>query len=96
MRAGRKGLDLFFFENLVKYYLQNISNLANFTKIAKIIELTTDSIVEYSKALEDAYLVFHINLFEFSYKKQIINPKKIYCIDSGIRNLWSEPLKVDK
>ena len=74
-------------ENLVKYYLQNISNLANFTKIAKIMELTTDSVVEYSKALEDAYLVFHINLFEFSYKKQIINPKKIYCIDSGIRNV---------
>lgn len=74
-------------EKLVKYYLQNISNLANFTKIAKIIELTTDSVVEYSKALEDAYLVFHINLFEFSYKKQVINPKKIYCIDSGIRNI---------
>jgi len=74
-------------ENLVKYFLQNISNLANFTKIAKAMELTTDSVVEYTKALEDAYLLFHINLLEFSYKKQIINPKKIYCVDTGIRNI---------
>ena len=74
-------------EKLVKYFLQNISSLANFTKIAKLLELTTDSVVEYTKALEDAYLVFPINLFEFSYKKQIINPKKIYCTDTGIRNI---------
>jgi len=73
-------------EKLVKYYLQNISNLANFTKIAKLLELTTDSVVEYTKALEDAYLIFNINLFEFSYKKQIVNPKKIYSVDIGIRN----------
>ena len=74
-------------EKLVKYFLQNISNLAVFSRIAKIIELTTDSVTEYVKALEDAYLIFSINLFEFSYKKQIINPKKIYCVDSGIRNM---------
>ncbi|MBI4154804.1 ATP-binding protein [Candidatus Woesearchaeota archaeon] len=74
-------------EKLVKYFLQNISNLANFTKISKILELTTDSVSEYTKALEDAYLIFVVNLFEFSYKKQIINPKKIYCVDLGIRNI---------
>lgn len=74
-------------EKLIKYFLQNVSNLANFTKIAKILELSTDSVVEYIKALEDAYLIFYINLFEFSYKKQIINPKKIYCVDTGIRNI---------
>ncbi|MHA1550175.1 MAG: ATP-binding protein [Alphaproteobacteria bacterium] len=74
-------------EKLIKYYLQNVSNLANFTKISKPLELTTDSVGEYTKYLGDAYLIFHINLFEFSYKKQIINPKKIYCVDTGIRNI---------
>ncbi|MBI2564712.1 ATP-binding protein [Candidatus Woesearchaeota archaeon] len=74
-------------EKLIKYFLQNISSPANFTKIAKLLDLTTDSVVEYTKALEDAYLIFQINLLEFSYKKQIINPKKIYCIDTGIRNI---------
>lgn len=74
-------------EKLVKYFLQNISNLISFSRIAKLLELTTDSVTEYVKALEDSYLIFNINLFEFSYKKQIINPKKIYCVDSGIRNI---------
>ncbi len=74
-------------DKLAKYYLQNISSFSNFTKVAKLLELTTDSIVEYTRALEDAYLIFSINLFEFSYKKQIINPKKIYCVDTGIRNI---------
>ncbi len=74
-------------ERLVKYYLQNISNLANFTKIGKILDLTTDSIVDYTRALENAYLIFPISLFDFSYKKQIINPKKIYCVDTGIRTI---------
>ncbi len=76
-------------EKLVKYLMQNISNPMNFTKIAKILDLTTDSVVEYVKCLEDAYLVFQVNIFEFSYKKQIINPKKVYCIDTGIRNVVS-------
>lgn len=74
-------------EMLIKYLLQNISNLINFSKIAKAVELTSDSVTEYIKALEDAYLVFYINVFEFSYKKQIISPKKTYCVDSGIRNI---------
>lgn len=73
-------------EKLTKYFLQNMANLSNFTKIGRLLELTTDSVGEYIKALEDAYLLFIANLFEFSYKKQIINPKKIYCVDIGIRN----------
>lgn len=83
-------------ERLVKYFLQNIGCLANFTKIGKMLELTTDSVVEYNKALEDAYLIFNINLFEFSYKKQIINPKKTYCIDNGIRNITGFVFSNDK
>lgn len=74
-------------EKLVKYFLQNISSLANFSRIGKLLDLSTDSVGEYCKAMEEAYLVFHTNLYEFSYKKQIINPKKIYCVDLGIRNI---------
>lgn len=74
-------------EKLVKYFLQNISNLANFTKIGRGLELSPDSVGEYVRALEDAYLIFSMNILDFSYKKQVINPKKIYCVDTGIRNI---------
>ena len=73
-------------EKLVKYLLQNTANLTNYTKTAKILELTTDSITEYIRILEEAYLIFSINIYDFSYKKQVINPKKTYCVDTGIRN----------
>ena len=74
-------------EKLVKYFLSNISSLANYSKIGRLLDLTVDSVGEYIKALEDAYLLFSINLFEFSYKKQVINPKKVYCVDTGMRNI---------
>jgi len=32
-------------------------------------------------------LVFAINILAFSIKKQFINPKKIYCVDQGIRRI---------
>lgn len=73
-------------EKMVKYFLQNISALANFAKVGDAIGLATDSIGEYVRAAEEAYLIFSVNLFAFSYRKQIVNPKKMYCVDAGIRN----------
>ncbi len=72
---------------LTEYYLQNISSYNNFMKVGKLIGLTTDSIGEYTKYLEEAYLIFVTNTFSYSLKKQFINPKKVYCVDSGIRRI---------
>ena len=72
---------------LTEYCLQNISSYNNFMKIGKLLGLTIDSIKEYTKYLEEAYLIFIVNTFSYSLKKQFINPKKIYCVDSGIRRI---------
>src|SRR3989344_5368933 len=74
-------------EVLIKLLLQNVSNQISYNKIGKLVGLTTDTIIEYIKLLETAYFIFTINIYEFSYKKQIINPKKVYCVDNGIRNI---------
>jgi predicted AAA+ superfamily ATPase len=74
-------------EKLVNYFLQNISNQSNFFKIGKEIYLSTDSVSEYVKYLQDAFFIFSVPLFSFSVKKQEINPKKIYCVDTGLRNV---------
>ena len=74
-------------ERMVNLFLQNISNPMNFSKVAKDISLSVDTIGEYVSYLKDAYLVFNMPIFGFSVKAQEINPKKIYCIDSGIRNI---------
>jgi len=74
-------------EKLINYFLQNISNPANFLKIGKQTSLSTDSVSEYVKYLQDAFFIFSVPLFSFSVKKQEINPKKIYCVDTGLRNI---------
>jgi len=74
-------------ESMIDYFLQNISNLINFTKVGKQISLSTDSVGEYTKYLQEAFLMFNISLLAFSVKKQEINPKKVYCVDTGIRNV---------
>jgi predicted AAA+ superfamily ATPase len=74
-------------EKMVNLLLQNISNPMNFSKVGKDISLSVDTVGEYAANLKDAYLVFNVPVFSFSVKAQEINPKKIYCIDSGIRNI---------
>lgn len=74
-------------EKMVNLLLQNISNPMNFSKIGKNISLSVDTVGGYAANLNDAYLVFNVPIFSYSVKAQEINPKKIYCIDSGIRNI---------
>jgi len=74
-------------DRLVKWYLQNISSYVNYEKLGKFCELSTDTIGEYTRYFDDAYLIFVVNILAFSLKKQFVNPKKIYCIDTGIRRL---------
>ncbi|VVB85532.1 AAA domain protein [uncultured archaeon] len=74
-------------EKIVNLFLQNISNTLNFSKVGKDVSLSVDTVGEYTGYLNDAYLVFNVPVFHYSVKAQEINPKKIYCIDSGIRNI---------
>ncbi len=39
--------------------------------------------------LENAFLVFSVPIFSFKIKNQLLYPKKIYCIDSGLINILS-------
>lgn len=45
---------------------------------------SSSSIMEYLTFLSEAYLFFFIPKFSYSPKVQIVNPKKIYCIDNGL------------
>jgi len=74
-------------DKMINYFLQNISNPASFSKTGKRVFLSTDSVVEYMKHLQDAFFLFSVSMFSFSVKKQEINPKKVYCIDNGLRNI---------
>ncbi len=73
-------------ERLKNYLLQNISNLLNYCKIAGHLGIAADTVSSYMHAMEEAYFFFSQSIFSYSLKKQQVNPKKVYCVDTGIRN----------
>src|SRR3989338_2829726 len=63
-------------------FLTNIKNLG-----------TVKSILD---AFENAFLFFFVNKFDFSIKKQIQNPRKVYSIDNGIPSSLGFRMSSDK
>ncbi|MBI2148048.1 ATP-binding protein [Candidatus Woesearchaeota archaeon] len=66
------------------YMLSNISKELSLRSLSKTVEVknlsTLKSILD---TFEKAFVIFFINKFDYSIRKQIKNPKKIYCIDNG-------------
>lgn len=73
-------------EELAKYYLSGISSLHSFNKLKDVFNVSLDTIQRFSYYLEEVYLLYFVKMFDYSVKKQILNPKKVYCIDTGLRN----------
>ncbi|MFH1392723.1 MAG: ATP-binding protein, partial [bacterium] len=73
-------------KTLAKYYLTNISSLIAFNRIKKFISLPIDTIERFSYFLTYPYLIFFAKKFAYSLKEQEVNPRKTYCIDTGLRN----------
>ncbi|HBG70697.1 MAG: AAA family ATPase [Bacteroidetes bacterium GWF2_43_63] len=44
---------------------------------------SASTIMEYLSYFADAYLFFFVPKFSYSNKVQIVNPRKVYCIDNG-------------
>jgi len=84
---------------LRQLYQQIITNFANkfsFTKLKKLINVgSVNTIKKYILYLEDTYLVKTINKFDYSFKKQIINDKKLYVLDNGFIRVVSQKFTKD-
>jgi hypothetical protein len=76
-------------EELAKYYLTNIGTLQSFNRVRKLLNLSLDTVERYSKYFTVARLIFFVPKFSFSVREQILNPKKVYCMDTGLRNIVS-------
>ncbi len=79
----RKPADL---EQLYVYLVSNIGKLFSYAGLSKLFDLSDKSIKEYLGAFGDAYLLYELDLFAYSLKKQVRSPKKIYAIDTGQAN----------
>ena len=67
------------------YLASNCGNLISGSKLSAQLGLkTTATILEYLSFLEQCYLFFFVPKFNYSAKAQSVNPKKVYCIDTGM------------
>ncbi|MCK4389874.1 MAG: ATP-binding protein [Desulfobacterales bacterium] len=72
--------------DLASYLMTNISALTTLRALRGTFGYGLNVIGEYLGYLEDAFLVFQLYLFDYSMKKQLVNPRKVYGIDNGLRN----------
>lgn len=67
------------------YFLSNIGSLFSYNSLKKGLHLGSGNTVRsYVGYLEDSFLIFTVNRFSYSLKKQFVAPKKVYCIDNGL------------
>jgi predicted AAA+ superfamily ATPase len=70
---------------LVYFLASNVSKLASYNSLAKVIGVKNATTVSnYLNYLQNTYLLFLVNKYDPSLKKQTQNPKKIYFIDVGL------------
>src|ERR1700690_320140 len=74
-------------KELAFYLMSNPAGLVSFNKLKGQFHLgSVNTIKSYIDYMENSWLVFSLNRYDFSVKRQLIAPKKIYCIDSGLSN----------
>ena len=85
---------------LSKFLLTNISSQfsinAYYNSLKNKVPVSKDTIFEYVSYLEETNMIFLVPLFSYSLKVQQANPKKVYCIDNGLRNAVSFKFSKDE
>lgn len=71
------------------YLLTNIANPVSKRNVRNALGFGLDTISDYIAYMAEAYLLYAVPIYSPSLKVQSANPKKIYCIDTGLRNAAS-------
>ena len=74
-------------KELAHTLISNPATLVSFNKLKEQLHLgSVNTIKNYINYMENSWLIFTLNLYDFSLKRQQIAPKKVYCIDTGLSN----------
>jgi hypothetical protein len=77
-------------KEMALYLLTNVGKEFSYNGLAKIFNLgSANSAIAFVSYLEDSYLLFTVSKFDYSLKKQSVNPKKVYSIDNGLSSVNS-------
>ncbi len=74
-------------DQITNYYFTNLSSLYSYTALKNALQTNAETAQTYTGYLSDAFLVFEINRYHYKLKVQMRDPKKLYVIDTGLRNV---------
>ena len=72
---------------LAFYLMSNPSGQISFNKLKERLRLgSVNTIKNYVEYLENSWLIFTLNVYDYSVKRQQIAAKKVFSIDTGLAN----------
>ena len=72
---------------LCLFLASNLGSIHSYSRLQNLIGVKSlNTVKSYLEILEEVFLFFRINLFDYSIKRQIYNPSKIYIIDTALGN----------
>ncbi len=82
VRFGIKNTSIL--NKMLVHLISNVGKEFSYNSIKKTFYVkSVQSVIDYISYFENAYLIFTIPRFSYSYKQQQVNPKKVYSIDNG-------------
>lgn len=75
--------------DLARWLINNIASLYSINRLTGYLKslghkVPKSSVANYLEWFEDAYFLFTVRMFDPSYNRSNVNPKKIYCIDHAM------------
>ena len=84
-------------KNLMTFLMGNVGNLITGNKLTQTIRVkSAKTVLDYMAYMENVYLFFSVPRFSFSYRSQLVNPKKVYCVDLGLQSIFSPSFSEDR
>lgn len=74
-------------KELAFFLISNPAGMVSFNKLKERLQLgSVNTVTNYIGYMLHSWLLFTLNRFAYSVKRQQIAPKKVYCIDTGMAN----------
>jgi len=85
--VARHGVrDVRALEQVAHHLLANTGNLVSFNRIKNQYGLSLDQVRSYTSFLEEGFLVRQVPRFSYKLSEQARAPRKVYAVDTGLRN----------
>jgi len=95
VRFGIKNTTIL--NKIALFLISHVGKEFSYNSIKKMFNVKSlQSVIDYIAFFENAYLIFTVPRFSYSYKQQQVNPKKIYSIDNGFSHYNSVSFSKDK